>query len=137
VSVEWGQFKRAKENLGFFVRRSSVTPLSIIVTTRESVNLGVFLAGSEVEDVFVRVEDEGPPNLAAGKYLGGVEVFEIFVVGVDLDRVWGALEVVSPDFEAVDNSEEFFVVDFVVAFGGEHFSGVKRDGSKFTVWAGL
>ena len=34
----------------------------------------------------------------------------------DLDRVWGAFEVVSPGFECPNNGEEFLVIDLVVPF---------------------
>ena len=35
----------------------------------------------------------------------------------DLDRVWGAFEVVFPGFERMDDGEEFLVIDLVILFG--------------------
>ena len=46
-----------------------------------------------------------------------MEVGEVFVVGKDLHREWGSVEVVSPGFQSPDNGEEFSVIDIVVSFG--------------------
>ena len=45
-----------------------------------------------------------------------MEVGEIFVVGKDLYREWGPMEVVLPGFQSMDNSEEFSVIDVIVLF---------------------
>ena len=118
----------SEKKLGFLAGCASVTPLHKVVTARKSIDLGVFFAGTEIEDIFVRVEDEGPADLSTGEDLGGVEVLEVLVIAVDLDRMWGALEVVSPDLEAIDDGEEFLIVDIVVAFGWDHLAGVESDG---------
>jgi len=55
------------------------------------------------------------------------EVFDVFVVG-DKCGVGGGFKVMSPYFERLDNGEELFVVDFVVAFRGSEFARVEGDG---------
>ena len=40
------------------------------------------------------------------------------MVGEDLHRERGAMEVVMPGFQGVNDGEEFAVIDVVVAFGG-------------------
>jgi len=44
------------------------------------------------------------------------EVGEVFVVGKDLDGEGRAMEVVSPGFKGMDDSEEFAVIDIIVSF---------------------
>ena len=44
-------------------------------------------------------------------------ILEVFVVSEDGDRMRGSCEEVSPVVKASDNSEEFMVVDVIVAFG--------------------
>ena len=51
--------------------------------------------------------------------LGGVEEGEVFVIGENLDKEWGAMKVVMPGFESANNGEEFPIVDIVVTFCGE------------------
>jgi len=42
------------------------------------------------------------------------------MVGEDLDREGGAMEVVAPSFQGADDGKEFAVVDVVIPFrGGE------------------
>ena len=48
--------------------------------------------------------------------LGGTEVGVILVVGKDLYREWGPMEVVLPGLQSVDDTEEFPVVDVTVSF---------------------
>ena len=44
----------------------------------------------------------------------------------------GADDEVSPGLEALNNCQEFFVVDIVVGFGGQQFTGMIRDGMENT-----
>ena len=53
------------------------------------------------------------------------EVREVLVVGEDLDRERGAMEVVAPSFQGANDSKEFTVVDVVISFrGGERLRKV-------------
>ena len=47
-------------------------------------------------------------------------MFEVFVVGEDLNAMLRPFKVVAPVVETFDNSEKFLVVDIIVAFGGRH-----------------
>ena len=57
-----------------------------------------------------------PSGLLTIEGLGGTEVGEVFVVGKDLYREWGSLEVVTPGFQGSNDGKEFPVVDVVVSF---------------------
>ena len=46
------------------------------------------------------------------------------MVGDDSDRVGGADEPGTHITESVDNGEEFFVMDFIINFGGGEFARV-------------
>ena len=45
-----------------------------------------------------------------------MEVYQVFVVSEDLDREWGPMEVMSPGLQGTDDSQEFSVIDVIVAF---------------------
>jgi hypothetical protein len=55
-------------------------------------------------------------GLSPIKFLHGGEVFQIFVVGPDLELQLTALEIVPPLIQGAHNSQHFFVVDVVVPF---------------------
>jgi len=48
--------------------------------------------------------------------LGLSEVGKVLVVGKDLNQKGGAVKVVSPGLEGVDDCKEFTVVDIIVSF---------------------
>ena len=50
------------------------------------------------------------------KVLSLVEVCQVFMIGEDLDREGGSMEVVSPGFQGMDDGKEFPVIDVVVLF---------------------
>ena len=53
------------------------------------------------------------------------EVCEVLVVGEDLDRERGAMEVVAPSFQGANDSKKLMVVDVVIPFrGGERLRKV-------------
>ena len=45
------------------------------------------------------------------------EVGQVFVVGEDLYREGGAMEVVAPRFQGANDGEEFAVINVIVALG--------------------
>ena len=45
-----------------------------------------------------------------------VEIGQIFVVGENLDRKGGTVEVVPPGFESTDDSKEFTIIDVIISF---------------------
>ena len=50
--------------------------------------------------------------------MGLAEVRKIFVVGEDLYRKRGTVEVVTPRLQGANNGEKFAVINVVVLFGG-------------------
>ena len=71
----------------------------------------------DVDHFQVKVgEVNEPMGLLSVEVLGGMEVGEVFVVGEDLDREGGSVEVVAPRFQGTDDGEEFSVVNVVVPF---------------------
>ena len=55
------------------------------------------------------------------QFLWLTEVCQIFMVGEQGDGVTGALEVVAPVVQSVDDGEQFLIVDIIVSFSsGEH-----------------
>ena len=55
-----------------------------------------------------------PASLTTAELLGGREVLQVVVVGVDLDGVRRTLQVGTPLFEGLEDSKQFLVVDIVV-----------------------
>ncbi|KAG6874033.1 hypothetical protein C0993_000872, partial [Termitomyces sp. T159_Od127] len=72
----------------------------------EGIGLGTKSAGAIVNGEVVLREDFRPAGLAAAELLGHGEVLQVVVVQVDLDAVWGALEVGPPLLEGLDDGEE-------------------------------
>ena len=59
-------------------------------------------------------------------------ILEVFVVGEDGDRMGGSSKEVSPVVKASDYSEEFTVMDVIVAFGLIKCFGMVADGLVFS-----
>ena len=49
--------------------------------------------------------------------MGLAEIGEVFVVGEDLYRERGAVEIVAPGFQGVNDGEKLPVINIVIAFG--------------------
>ena len=58
-----------------------------------------------------------PPCLAAVERLRLPEIGEVLVIYKHLHQEWGAMKVMPPRFQGVDDSEEFAIIDIVVSFG--------------------
>ena len=56
--------------------------------------------------------------LSAVERLGLAEVGKIFVVGEDLYREGGTMEVVTPRLQGTNNGEKLAIIDIVISFGG-------------------
>ena len=59
-----------------------------------------------------------PTRLVTVKRLGLMEIGQVFVVSEDLYWERGAMEVMTPRLQGVDDGKEFAVIDVVVAFSG-------------------
>ncbi len=78
------------------------------------IRFGTELPGSEVDDEVKLGKEFRPPRLAAVQKLSCGEIFEIFVVGNDVNGSQGTFEIVVPNAEHFVDSEELLVVDVVV-----------------------
>ena len=55
------------------------------------------------------------------EFLGLAEVSQVFVISEQGDRVKHALQVMTPMFESVNDSEYFTITNVIIPFGGgEH-----------------
>jgi hypothetical protein len=72
-------------------------------------------------------------DLATGQELCCREIFQVLVVGYNVDRRCWSFEIMLPYFEDFKNSKEFLVVDVIVEFQSGKCSGVKSDQMYFSV----
>ena len=71
----------------------------------------------EVNDFQIEVcKVKQPSSLMVVKVLGLMEVHQVFVVGEDLDREGGSMEIVPPGLQGMYDCEEFLVIDVIVLF---------------------
>ena len=59
---------------------------------------------------------QGLTSLAMVEFLSRHEVLQVLVVCLDLDRVLGSFQKVSPLFQCTGDSEHLFVMDLIVPF---------------------
>ena len=89
-----------------------------IRTTGKSIGSSKELSG-DMDHLQVEVgEVDEPAGLAAIKRLRLAEIGKVFVVGKDLYREGGPMEIMAPRFQGANDGEEFSVIDIVVPFGG-------------------
>jgi len=61
---------------------------------------------------------EGPVGLASEKFLFGVEICKVIMVGPYFKRFQVAFKVVAESFKRMNDHKEFLIVDIVVLFCG-------------------
>ena len=71
--------------------------------------------------------------MAAVELLRGAKVFEVFVVGPDLDGMSSPFEVMAPFLEPSNDREHLRVVDFVVSLDWAESLGQEGDRVPFAV----
>ena len=72
-----------------------------------------------VDHLEVKVSKVNKPTcLAAVKHLRLTKIGKILMIGEDLHRERGAVEVVAPGFQGANDSKEFAIIYVVVAFSG-------------------
>ena len=81
------------------------------------VGLCTELSGMETDNEVELGKEFRLPCLAAVQKLGCSKIFEIFVVGDDINGSHGTFKIVAPNAEHFINSEELLVVDIIVEFG--------------------
>src|SRR6266542_6842669 len=85
-----------------------------IPATGKCIRFRTKLPGSEADDEAELGKEFRPPHLAAVQKLSCGEIFEIFVVGNDVNGSRGTFKVVAPNVEHFVDSEELLVVDVIV-----------------------
>ena len=99
---------------------------AVLRTPRQRVRFSVFHPWAEID---AEVDAGGflrPTRLSAVEDFCRSEVLEILVIRINLHLVRGSFAVSSPVFKRVDDSEKFFVVDFVIYFRGLELPRVER-----------
>ena len=76
-----------------------------VPSSSQSIGFESESAGAEMDDKVELQQIFGPSDLLSGEEFGGHKVFEIFVVGDDVDRRSRTFEVVSPNFEGFKDHE--------------------------------
>ena len=76
-----------------------------IPSSSQSIGFGSESAGVETDDEVELQQIFGTTDLLSSEEFGGCKIFEIFVVGDDVDRRSWTFEVVSPNFEGFKNCE--------------------------------
>ena len=82
---------------------------------------GVLCAREIVEVKIEFAEEDGPACLAAIEDAGGHEILQIFVVANDGERDRSADRPGAEVAQRIDDSEEPFIVNFIVDFCGREF----------------
>ena len=73
----------------------------------------------DMDDLEIKIHKiEQSLCLVAVEILGLTEVRQVFVICEHLNGERGAMEVVPPGLQGMDDCEEFPVIDVVIAFGG-------------------
>ena len=102
-----------------------------VPSSSQSVRFCTELTRTETDDEIKSGEKLGPASLATGKEFSSAEIFQVLVVGDDVDRRRSSLKVVAPSLESFKNCQEFLIVDVVVEFGGGKRPGVESDRMNF------
>ena len=85
-----------------------------IPVTSKCIRLCTELSGTEADNEVKLREEFRPPHLVAVQKLGRGEIFEIFVVGNNVNGSHGTFEVVVPNVECFVDSKELLVMDVIV-----------------------
>lgn len=93
-----------------------------VPTSCQGIGFGAKLARTEADDEVELAEELRPTSLSAVEEFGRRKIFQIFVVGDDVDRCRGAFEVMTSNAERLEDSEKFLVVDVIVELGGVEFA---------------
>jgi hypothetical protein len=70
--------------------------------------------------------------LAIIEFLGFSEIEEVKVIGVDLDLMWGSVEIVSPLVQGSNAAKEFSIIDLVSSFCRVEGLRQETDGVSFS-----
>ena len=90
-------------------------PLPMVWTPGQSIRL-IESTGFMDDGESKAGEEEGPVGLSPGEFLFLGKVDQITVVSPDLEGLWAAFQVMAKNFQGMDDSQEFLIVNFVVSF---------------------
>ena len=106
----------------------SIHPLVKVGMTREKIGDGIILTRDMGEVIVEILEVFDPMGLLARDFMGLMEVLEVFVVSMDLNRISSAKEEGSSHLEAKEDCSKFFVISIIIAFCREKTSAIKANG---------
>ena len=120
---------------------SCIVPIPLfgidVPTARKCIRFGSKFSGAEADDKIELGEELRPAGLAAGEKTCGAEVLQVFVVCNYVDWSCGTLEVMSPSFEGLEDSQEFLIVSVIIEFSSRKTPGEECDGVDLTIRLGL
>ena len=101
-----------------------------VILLRKGISGSYLCSQGNLPDDVKILEKEGPASLAMREFARVLEVGQVFMVGEDRDRMWGALQVLFPFAQSKDDSEKLSIIDIIVSFCcregfGEVCTGVK------------
>ena len=76
-----------------------------------------------------------PTRLSTVKRLGLSEISKVLMVGKDLYRERGTVEVVTPRLQGANNGEKFAIIDIIVTLGGGE--GLGEVGTRMPIAVGI
>ena len=121
---------------GFQVMRvyMSVVPIPLfwvdVPTVSEGIGLCSKVSRAEADGEVELGEVLRPVGLMAGQDLGAGEIFQVLVVGDHIDWRGGALKVVSPVLEGLEDGQQLLVMGVIVQLRGRQSPQIVSDGSE-------
>ena len=79
------------------------------------------------DGVLVGSEGSRPSGMSSGCNSGFREVFQVFVICIDTDRVGSSLHVDTPLLECLHNCQIFFIIDWIIQLRGRELSRVETE----------
>jgi len=94
---------------------ASIPPFRIdISSSSESIRFCAEMTRAEPDDKVELEEVFGPPHLSLGQYLGGRKILKVFMIYDNVDGVGRTFQIVLPNLESFEDSEQFLVMYVVV-----------------------
>ena len=98
-----------------------------VPASSEGIRLGSEASGSEMNNEVELGEELRPAGLPPSQELGGYEVFQVLVVGDDVNRSCGAFKIVAPGPKSLMDSEELLVMGVIVELRSGQSPGIVGD----------
>ena len=118
---------------------ASVVPIPLfwvdIPTASEGIRFRSEVSRAEADGEVELGEVLRPAGLMAGQDLGAGEILQVLVVGDHIDRRGGALKVVSPVLEGLEDGQELLVMGIIVQLRGGQSPRIVSDRSELRIGA--